>query len=68
VGNLFEAHKYAFTIPMHTIRALKRRVAELEAMLDATNLREPCEACRYAPYAISGNNYSRLDCVEGHHA
>ena len=26
--NHFEAHKYAFTIPQDTIRALKRKVAE----------------------------------------
>ena len=28
MGNLFEAHKYAVTVPQDTIRALKRKVAE----------------------------------------
>lgn len=30
MGNLFEAHKYGFTIPMHEKRAYKKRIAELE--------------------------------------
>jgi len=34
MSNLFEEHKYRYTIPQDTIRAMRRKIDELEEEID----------------------------------